>query len=256
MSFDLWEDNHTHTDQTDGADSLDAMLNAAEAAGLARIVVTDHVRRDSHWVPDYVRAVRTQAALRPLEVVCGVEAKILDTFGRLDLPGGLDGVAQVIVADHQFPTRRGPMSPRETGELIASGAMRPEDAIADLIDATARAVHQFDRVVVGHLFSVLPKIGLDESVITREHVSTLAAACRAADAAVEINEKWRTPSERVAHLLSGYGVRLVASSDAHGVAAVGTWDYVRTVADGMRDPESSHHGSRQPEAVLLGGALS
>lgn len=226
----LEQDLHTHSSTSDGRAPIVSMLRAAERAGLRRIALTDHVRESTAWVPDYVREVSLRAAGRDLEVVCGVEAKILDTRGRLDLPAGLSGVAQVVAADHQFPTRQGPMTPQEMSLLLASRRVRAEDVVADLVDATARAVYRHERVVVGHLFSVLPKAGLDESWVTIEHLERLAAACRDAGAAVEVNEKWRTPSLRVVDVLRSLGVEVVASSDAHDPTAVGAWDHVAAAA--------------------------
>ena len=74
--------------------------------------VTDHVRAGSTWVPQYVTEISRVRSLGSLEVVCGVEAKILDVKGTVDLPSDLRGIEQVVVSDHQFPTRGGPASSR------------------------------------------------------------------------------------------------------------------------------------------------
>lgn len=232
--LELDRDLHTHSSTSDGAAPVAEMIEAAERAGLRQIALTDHVRASTTWVPDYVREVSRERRGRSVEVICGVEAKILDTRGALDVPADLRGIAQVVVADHQFPTRRGPVSPQEVALLVTSGRVRAEDAVADLLDATARAVFRHERVVVGHLFSVLPKAGLGLHLVTLEMLETLAAACRDAGAAVEVNEKWRTPSQDVVRVLCSLGVEIVASSDAHAPAAVGVWSHVADVAADAR----------------------
>ena len=80
------------------------------------------------------RAYRGQPGLR---VLAGVEAKILDTSGRLDLPPGLDGIDLVLIADHQFPGGRRPGAPGpRCGRPSAAAAMTPAEAIERLCEAT------------------------------------------------------------------------------------------------------------------------
>ncbi|HKJ11029.1 MAG TPA: PHP domain-containing protein [Ornithinimicrobium sp.] len=233
LPLDLETDWHTHTSLTDGSDSPKKMVRAAGAAGLHRIHVTDHVRASSTWVPDYVAELDRIRAAAPIDVVCGVEAKILDVKGRVDLPTDLRGIEQVVIADHQFPTRSGPVTPQEMRRRIETHRMRADDAVAELVLATARAVFVHELVVVGHLFSVLPKAGIDVSLVTDEMLSTLAAAVRASGAVIEVNEKWRTPSVPMVDRLCALGVELVPSSDAHSLDALGAWDHVADAAQAV-----------------------
>lgn len=230
MSLDLGTDWHTHTTTTDGAGTPTEMVEAAAAVGLHRLHVTDHVRAGSTWVPEYVAEISRLRAQAPLDVVCGVEAKILDVTGAVDLPRDLRGVEQVVVSDHQFPTRSGPVTPSEVNRRIEAGELVASEALAELVLATSRAVFVHERVVVGHLFSVLPKAGIDSALVTHELLEELAAACRSAGAVVEVNEKWRTPSLDVVQALHGLGVELVPSSDAHEVGALGAWNHVAAAA--------------------------
>ncbi|MEU0741580.1 PHP domain-containing protein [Streptomyces sp. NPDC006134] len=232
----LAEDFHTHTAFSDGRDSLDAMVRAAAGAGLRTLYVTDHVRRDTRWLPEYTRAVR-EAARRaaPLRVVCGVEVKILDTAGRLDLPPDLTGVRHVAVADHRFPLPGGPAAPGEVRDLLAAGELGPEQALDALTEATVAAVHSVPASCtrhLAHLFSVLPKAGLSEDAVGPERLARIAAACRETGTAVEANEKWRCPGPAALAALRRHGVHLVAGSDAHTAEAVGAWSYAASVLAG------------------------
>ena len=229
-ALDLGTDWHTHTTTTDGTATPREMVDAAAAAGLHRLHLTDHVRAGSTWLPEYVAEVTRLRSGAPVEVVCGVEAEILDVKGAVDLPPDLRGVEHVVVSDHQFPTRSGPVNPAEMRRRIESGEVAAPDALADLVLATSRAVFVHERVVVGHLFSVLPRAGIDSALVTTDLLALLATACRAAGAVVEVNEKWRTPSLGVVRTLSSLGVELVPSSDAHDVTALGRWDHVAAAA--------------------------
>ncbi|MHA3703290.1 PHP domain-containing protein [Jatrophihabitans sp. YIM 134969] len=229
-------DWHTHSSLTDGADDPEAMADAAVRAGLEGWGLSDHVRADSDWVPAYVERVR---AIRRdgLTVHLGVEAKLLDADGRLDLPPGLPVLDHVLVADHQFPAPGGPATPSTVRGWLESGAWTPAGVVDTLVVATCNGVAQAPApAVVAHLFSLLPKVGLAESDVTTEHRDALAAACLAADAAVEVNEKWRCPSAVTVEHLRAAGVRIVRGSDAHAVAEVGRhayWDEVTAAAPGL-----------------------
>ena len=207
------------------------MADAALAAGLRVWGLSDHVRADTTWVPDYVGRVRGLS--RPgLVIRCGVEVKILDCAGRLDLPRRLPRLDYILVADHQFPGADGPVHPAEAGRLIVAGSLSRGAAVDTLVAATCSALPRVPgRTVLAHLFSLLPKMGLSEDDVSDEHRAALAAACRAAGAAVEANEKWRCPSARTLSYLAAAGVEVLAGSDAHRPADVGTWSYLSDIGE-------------------------
>ena len=223
-------DLHTHSDRTDGRSSVDDMADAAVAAGLGVWGLSDHVRASTGWLTDYVAA--TQRLRREgLQIRCGVEAKLLDTSGALDLPSSLPNLDYVLVADHQFPSRNGPLHPGVVRTALASGELTAADALADLVGATCAGVARSPYpAIVAHPFSLLPKIGLSEQDLTADLLRALASACLAADAAVEVNEKWRCPSASVTSILREYGVRLVTGSDAHHADEVGRHAYADWIA--------------------------
>ncbi len=232
-------DHHVHSTFSDDAHSTpEDNLAAALRRGLASIRMTDHVRGDTTYVPEFLAAV---AALRPpegLEVLTGVEAKLLDTSGAVDAPpevlrslGTRSGPGRVLLADHQLPGPDGPWSPRVARERLASG-LEPVAAVQQLIDAYAGALRHTGPAQLAHPFSILPKIGLSEEHITEDQLDELAAAVLAADAVVEVNEKWRCPGARIRARLDRHGVAMVASSDAHHADDVGRYQWLALEAEG------------------------
>ena len=233
MIVDRGADLHTHSSWTDGIDPLPAMAVAARDTGLTTLGCSDHVRADSTWLPGYVTAVRALAT-DGLQIRCGVETKILDAAGTLDMPADLTGVEYVLIADHQFPGPDGPVHPRDVAAALTAGTRTPDGTVDELVAATTAAVRRTPLpAVVAHLFSILPKLGLTEEQVGGHLLDELAAACRAVDAAVEVNEKWRCPSPRVIAHLHRAGVRITAGSDAHRAAAVGAWRYLDEVERGL-----------------------
>jgi putative hydrolase len=233
ISIPLDEDHHVHSRFSDDAVSTLAQnVAAARQRGLRVLCLADHVRRDSAWVPGYLSAV---AALRPvpgLEVLAGVEAKILDRTGRLDLPEGAADADRVLIADHQFPGALGPVHPREIRDAITAGDVTAGEVISGLIEATAGALSQAARPQLAHLFSILPKMGITESAVPDEAIGHLAQRAAAAGGVLEVNEKWACPSARTALAFAAAGVPLVASTDSHDCRDIGVYSAVRRLADG------------------------
>src|ERR1700729_2896982 len=104
----LGEDFHVHSTFSDGASTLAENVAAARERGLRTLCLVDHVRQDTTWVPEFAAAVAPYRGEPGLRVLAGVEAKILDTCGHLDLPAQLDdSVDLVLVADHRVPSPAG-----------------------------------------------------------------------------------------------------------------------------------------------------
>ena len=230
MTIDEGADWHTHSTTSDGADSLSDMVTAGASAGLHTIGLSDHVRAGTTWLPEYVETVRSLPT-EAIRVRCGIEVKMLDSRGRLDLPPTLPRLDYLLVADHQFPGDDGPTHPGAVAAAVASGAITPQGAIEQIVVATCAALRAAPYpAIVAHLFSLLPKCGLDEADVSQELLDELASAALETDSAVEINEKWRCPSKRSVAHLAARGVRLTAGSDAHRTSEVGRWSYLREAA--------------------------
>lgn len=231
-------DHHVHSVFSDDASSTpEENLAAAQRRGLTALRMVEHVRSTSGWVPEFAAAT---ARLRPPEgliLSTGVEAKILDTAGRLDLPPGALAVDAVLVADHQFPGPGGPWSPQEVRARLAGGlpaAEALEMLVEALVAATEAAALRFGVVQYAHPFSLLPKVGLAESDLTETQVSRWASAAARAGVLVEVNEKWGCPGPRLLRAAEQAGARLVAATDSHVAADVGRYRRVPALLDAAR----------------------
>jgi putative hydrolase len=224
MSIDL----HTHSIYSDGAASLEANLAAALRRGVTRLGFADHVRADTKWLPEYAEHVARLRWSAPIRVWCGVESKILDMSGRLDLPADVSGVEYLAIADHQVPGEEGPEHPSLVAAALRAGDRSAREVAERVVRATvAAASHALRHPLIVHLFSVLPKVGLDERDVPEGLLHDLARGLARAGAFVEVNEKWRCPSARVAGIMDAHGVRVVPGSDAHAARDVGRYDWVR-----------------------------
>jgi putative hydrolase len=227
----LDEDHHVHSAFSDDARStLAENVNAARGRELRALCLADHVRRDSPWVPEFLTAVGELRPVPGLDLLAGVEAKILDRAGRLDVPDSIEGADFVLIADHQFPGDLGPVRPREIRDAIAAGRVTAAEVIDCLVEATAGALRAAAaRPQLAHLFSILPKVGLDESAVPDREIGHLARQARASGALLEVNEKWACPSPRTVEAFAAAGVPLVASTDSHDCRDVGVYASVRRI---------------------------
>jgi putative hydrolase len=246
MNVALDEDFHVHSTFSDGASTLAENVRAARERGLRSLCLVDHVRRDTRWLPEFITAVDQHRGQPGLRVLAGVEAKILDTAGHLDLPPGLQtlgGIDLVLIADHQFPADNGPVHPDELRTALELGSITPAEAIERLCEATAQAATAQAamgaatgaaaaqsaanaRPLLAHLFSLLPKIGLDEAMVPDALLTDLAKRVAHAGAMVEVNEKWSCPSARAVAAMADAGVSLVAGSDSHHCRDIGVYHSV------------------------------
>jgi putative hydrolase len=234
----LDEDYHVHSSISDDAVStVEENLRAARERGLRTLCLAEHVRRDSTRVPEQVAAVAALPPVPGMRVLAGVEAKILDTDGRLDLPDDISGIDIVLIADHQFPAPGGPLSPREIRRMLDNEEVTAAEAVSLLVLATAAAAEaaaqRVGQASLAHLFSILPKIGLSEADVPADLLGHLVARTRQAGAHVEVNEKWACPSAQTLRAFAAAGVPIVASTDSHSCSDIGVYDRIRRIAGGL-----------------------
>lgn len=232
-------DLHVHSVFSDGKGTPAENLAAAEAVGLDWLGMVDHVRVDSTYLEEFAACVEALRPTTAVELVCGVEAKILDAEGRLDLcelPAGVDYVA---IADHQVPTFAGPAHPAAVRAAIERGDVAPGAVVEQLVAGTMAAVAYGGPALVAHLFSVVPKLGLTEEAVPESLVRELGRAIARSGALVELNERWSCPSAHVAGLLADEGVEFVTSTDSHRSSTIGRYAYASGVAAALCLPLAS-----------------
>ena len=230
-------DHHVHSTFSDDAVStLAENVAAAHEAGLAELRLVDHVRRSTTWVPEFLAAVAALEVPDGLTVHTGVEAKILDSTGLLDIPPDLTGIDRILIADHQFPGVGEPWSPSTTIERLTAG-LTVDDALDLLIGGLIGAMHRYPGNQLAHCFSILPKVGLDEDRIGSERLRAWAETAAATDTLVEVNEKWACPGPVALAAARDAGARLVASTDSHVASDVGRYDAVVGLLGGLHRPQ-------------------
>lgn len=229
----LREDMHVHSTASDGKNEIEENLAEAEALGLTRFGCVDHVRLDTTWVPEYVARVQRARSKFGFEIWTGVEAKLLDQRGTLDMPKDLTGVDRVYVADHQFPLGDRCYKPLEIKQKLASGELTQQQCFEALIESTLGAMRRYPNLVIAHLFSILPKLGFQESQVQRNAIAELARECVATGTLIEVDERWRAPSYATVRIFAEHGVPILCSSDAHKRENIGRYTHNALVAGAL-----------------------
>lgn len=228
----LLGDHHVHSTFSDDAVStLQENVGAARDAGLTTLRLVDHVRRSTTWVPEYLEAVRALDVPEGMTVLTGVEAKILNAEGELDIPELPAGIDRILIADHQFPGAGGPLSPSSVLERISAG-WSTVDVLDQLVSGLIATMRRHPGNQLAHCFSILPKIGLSEADLGDERTAAWAQAAAATDTLVEVNEKWGCPEAPQLLALRAAGAAIVASTDSHHASEVGRYSRVRQLLDG------------------------
>ena len=222
-------DMHVHSTFSDGRDRIEDNIAECEALGLTALGCVDHVRVDTDWVPEYVAAVKRLRGETAVQLRCGIEAKLLDTTGALDLPAEIDDVDAIYAADHQVPLAEGPTHPREVRVRIAAGDLSAEEVIEAILASTARALDRPQHVVIAHLGSILPKIGLSEADLPASGLERLAAEAARTGQEIEISERWRCPSAATLRPFLRHGVSIALSTDSHKRETIGRYTHCLAV---------------------------
>ena len=102
----MLQDMHLHSKYSDGLNTPTEMVEAAISLGIQKMCFTDHVWKTSEWTPQYVDEVLMlrRRYSNKIEILCGVEAKLLDCEGNIDVPDEVvDKNLRVVGAMHRIP---------------------------------------------------------------------------------------------------------------------------------------------------------
>src|SRR3972149_7414665 len=78
-------DYHIHTRWTDGNNTADEVIKAAESLNIREIAFTEHIRKDSTYFPEFYKEIADIRQRTNVKVHIGVETKVMDNMGNIDL---------------------------------------------------------------------------------------------------------------------------------------------------------------------------
>lgn len=238
MVFDIKKcllgDFHTHSNfSNDAQSSLQENILAAKQQNLNSLCINDHVRQDTTWVNNFLAALKKTYQPPGLQIYSGVETKLLDTKGNLDLPKQLKHnpklVDRIIVGDHQFPSKNGPILPTEIKKMLLEKKLHTQNVIEMYLEASCAVMEKHHNLQLGHWFSLFPKIGILESQIPQPQLKLWAETAKKTGTVIEINEKWACPTATTIKAALTAKTQIVFGTDSHSCENIGKYKNVKNI---------------------------
>lgn len=193
------EDFHVHCNYNDHSSpdlTVPNVVKYAEKIGLRTIAFTEHVRKTSDWIPEYLNEIQHISSNSNIETIAGFEAKIL-IDGSIDCPQNY--------ADKYF--------------LIASFHTRYDDKQVWL-RALEKAIENPNVEVIGHI-APEPSFSLKPN-----EIAELADLIVQNDKIVELNVKYHRPPKDWIQIFKKNNVRFHLGSDAHSLDEIGRFEKI------------------------------
>jgi len=245
LAVDLAVDAHVYTGFSSGRATVGELVIAAERAGLTGLTFGDAVDEDVPWLRAYVDTIRRAQGRTDVALRAAVTVEVVRLDGWVALPADLGGLEALSLVVTGVPTPQELAGPARARDLLRWGAVHGRDVVEMVVGATIRGLERTSRYAPTQLarpLGVLAEVGVREADIDDEALRWLAAGCRATNTVVEVSEAWRTPSRRLARVLTEAGVTMMAASEAHEAGQVGQWRYgasVQAELAGVAVPETA-----------------
>jgi putative hydrolase len=194
------EDYHVHSGYNDHSSPDLTVRNALETAeklGLRTLAFTEHVRRSSTWIPQYIQEVRSYSLRSKVKVMTGFEAKILPD-GSIDCLEDYSRTYMVIASFHTpYPDKK------------------------IWMNALTNAIENPDVNIIGHL--------APEATFTLDkyEIESIASKVVENGKIVEINAKYHRPPRDWILIFKDKGVNFHLGSDAHSLSEIGQFGKIR-----------------------------
>ena len=202
---DLRGDLHMHTTASDGRESLETMVRAAQERGLEYIAITDHSKSlamangldETRTLDNAAKARALSKTLKGFTVLAGVECDILPD-GSMDLSDDCLAALDIVVAS-------------------VHSALQQDQA--DMTKRVIKAIEHPSVDIIGHLTGRM----LLRREASRVSIEKVIDAAKANGVAMEINSQPHRLDlcDSHARLARDRGVKLVIDTDAHEIHALG-----------------------------------
>lgn len=202
-------DFHTHSSFSDGEDSIEELVKAAIDLRLEALAITDHVRRETNWLDDYVKEIDRIRGVygKKIDIYSGIEAKAIDLEGNIDArPEFGDKVDIILGAVHRIPTAK--------DEYMRTEDVRrdKETALRLWMNATSALIRNPKVTILAHPCAYLKKADM---TLPKEMKALLATEAARNRKIFEKNLKYDTPDKEFLKLLEEKNVLMITGSDAH-----------------------------------------
>ena len=195
----LKEDYHIHTNYNDHSApnlTIENIIKEAERKGLELIALTEHVRKTSEWIPEYLNEISEYKGKTNVKVVTGFESKIMSN-GKIDCRDDFARDYFIIASFHT----------RFYDKIIWTNALK-------------KAIENKYINVIGHL---APEASFQ---LDTKEIEVFANLINKNEKTVEVNAKYRRPPENWIKIFIKNGVKFHLGSDAHSLNEIGNYESI------------------------------
>lgn len=211
-------DLHVHTSFTDGKATVEACVRAARKFGLKAIGFAEHVSLNQLWLdtwyPNFQRDITGCRITYPdIEIYRGVEAKIIDYDGQLNVPAtAIEDADFVIGVVHTYP--------KDRAVSLSSIKELPQETVRQIEVRASLAILENPCVtVIGHVGAIYGKYFGQLPIKDFDCIIQKAAR---KGVAFEINSMYHRYFVReLLNLCADQGARVTLGSDAHTITEIG-----------------------------------
>ncbi|MCK4306964.1 PHP domain-containing protein [candidate division WOR-3 bacterium] len=212
------EDRHIHSNFSDGLNSPEEIVKTAISTEYEKICIVDHVREDTKWVPDFTHEIlRLKKKYgSKIEIFSGIEAKVINLKGDLDLPKDIDKIDFIYSAFHRIPA--------EEREYLPSREISVNKSMALALWFTAMKAVLKNPIpnVIAHPGAILYDHGV---YIPTKVIDTLIKEGK--NKIFEINLRHRAPRGKLLSKLLDGKFKIFYGSDSHSVDELLFWESLR-----------------------------
>jgi histidinol phosphatase-like PHP family hydrolase len=236
MELDLSEDGHVHTNYFVGLGDIERTIAAACRSGLLSITCVESASSTATWISDFVELLAQQRERSNIALLAAVEVCMSDSRGALDLPMHLPaGLGEVLVSDDLLPLHGQLIGSADVHAGLRDGVWTPaevtESLVSSYIAVMLRNRKSKIHLTFAHPFKILERAGISDAYLSDEQIDRLCDVATHTRSSFEISERWTCPSISICRRLAERGVSLKAGSDAYTNRRVGSYRFVRRVAE-------------------------
>ncbi|MGE0242809.1 MAG: PHP domain-containing protein [Nitrososphaeraceae archaeon] len=195
----LKEDYHVHTNYNDHSASdltIENIIKQAELKQLELIALTEHVRKTSDWIYEYIDEISKFKENTKVKVITGFEAKILQD-GKIDCREDISRDYFIIASFHT----------KYYEKTVWTEALK-------------KVIENKYVNVIGHL---APESSFD---LNNQEMEEIAKFISKHDKIIELNAKYKLPLENWIKVFVKNGVKFHLGSDAHSIDEIGNYDSI------------------------------
>lgn len=204
-------DLHSHSNYSDGKNSIEQMVTAAVELGYKAIAITDHVWITSDWIDDFSRHIKMvkEAFKNEILVFSGLEAKVINLQGDIDAAANVESKVDFLLGSiHRIPFSGGYYS-------VSKGILdSTEEIYKNWLTSFENMLRNPRVTIIAHPLSELNRFNIQLSKKQKKEIAELMIESRKI---VEINARHNAPDFEIIELLRRSRTKVVVSSDSHSV---------------------------------------